>query len=123
MSEVVCVCGGGSQNFRQAKVLGFFLTLHLHKNMQKVYFILFVYYASNLAKGSCTKKKKRTNFGTFPGGGGVKAQSKVKGALFATDRFPLGSRSSYLTSMVVLHFSYLINSNLEPSLCDCSIIK
>ena len=38
------------------------------------------------------------------------AQSKVKGALFATDRFPLGSLSSYLTSMVVLHVLYLINS-------------
>ena len=48
------------------------------------------------------------------GGGGVKAQSKVKGALFATDRFPLGLLSSYLTSMVVLHFLYLINSTLEP---------
>ena len=63
-------------------------------------------------------EKKRSNFGTFPkGGGGVKAQSKVKGALFATDRFPLGSISSYPTSMMVLHFSYLINSTLEPSLC------
>ena len=50
-------------------------------------------------------------------GGGVKVQSKVKGALFATDRFPLGSISSYLTPMVVLHFSYIIYSTLEPSLC------
>ncbi len=48
--------------------------------------------------------------------GGVMAQSKVKGALFATYRFPLGSLSSYLTFMVVLHFSYLINYTLEPSL-------
>ena len=45
------------------------------------------------------------------------AKSKVKGTLFAADRFPLGSLSCYLTSMVVLHFSYLINSTPEPSLC------
>ena len=50
------------------------------------------------------------------GGGGVKVQSKVKGGLFATNRFPLGSLSPYLTSMMVLHFSYLINFTLEPSL-------
>ena len=67
--------------------------------------------------GKAAPKKKRSNFGTFPKGGGLKAQSKVKGALFATDRFPLGSLSSYPTSMMVLHFSYLINSTLEPSLC------
>ena len=42
-------------------------------------------------------------------GGGWGGQSKVKWALFATDRFPLGSPSSYLTPMVVLLFPYLIN--------------
>ena len=68
------------------------------------------------------QEKKWTNFGTFPKGGGVKAKSKVKGALFATDRFPLGYLSSYLTSMVVLHFSYLINYTLE-TLTMCWVIK
>ena len=49
------------------------------------------------AKGSCTKKKSGLTLELSQRGGGVKAQSKVNGALFATDRFPLGSLSSYLT--------------------------
>ena len=56
-----------------------------------------VQYSAVQASGKLHRKKKKR--------GGVKVQSKVKGALFATDRFPLGSLSYFLTSMVVLHFN------------------
>ena len=69
-------------------------------------------------KGSCTgKKADYITLELSQRRRGVKAQSKIKGALFATNRFPPAFLSSYLTSMVVLHFSYLIKSTLEPSLC------
>ena len=37
----------------------------------------------NMRIREAARKKKRSNFGTFPRGGGVMAQSKVKGAVFA----------------------------------------
>ena len=56
-------------------------------------------------------------------GGGNHAQIQSKMEHFsATDRFPLGSLSSYFTSMVVLHFSYLINSTIAVHRA-CTYIK
>ena len=56
-----------------------------------------IFYYKQIVPENLQLFSKQTNFGTFPKGGGVKAQSKEKRALFATVRFPLESLSSYLT--------------------------
>ena len=64
------------------------------------------------------ERKKQTNFGTFPKGGGGQGPIQSKRSTFCHSQVP--TRISFILphrSMMVLHFSYLINSTLEPSLC------